>query len=78
MTERTPSTDLADLADLPPSPFGSRPYDQEALTLSLALRAILYRAGVVDSPELPRIARPPVAAGAPAPDAGATEKEEAA
>jgi hypothetical protein len=32
----------------------------------------------VDSPELPRIARPPVAAGAPAPDAGATEKEEAA
>jgi len=37
----------------PIRPFGSKASDHDALSLSRDLRAALYRAGVVASPELP-------------------------
>lgn len=46
-----------------PRLFGTAPYDHEALSLSRDLRAVLHRAGVVASPDLPTrpIVAPPEA-----------------
>jgi hypothetical protein len=59
-----PEAGMSTTEPVTPRPFGSKPHDQDRLTLSLALRAILYREGVVDSPELPRLAPARRAAGA--------------
>lgn len=63
-------TDYPD-APAPIRPLGSDPLDVVRVTLSRQLRAVLYRAGVVDSPELPLYDRPEQFARAQAPPAPA-------
>lgn len=55
--------------------LGDDPGDYALLTLSRQLRAVLYRAGVVASPELPTYPIPPdmVATDSPSPTPIATE-----